>query len=874
MADGVGAASALALAERAHEAVQEDPHLAAATAEQALRQARAERSLDAEAAALHALGFAQYELGNSGAIRTLRAAVRVAQRGGHARRAAYARRTLAGSLAHAGRMRDALREIDAACAGSRGLDRARAEVVRLAVIGRTGTVPGSLAPAGRALRLLRRHGDAIWEARLLNNRGFLLAEAGDHSAATADLSRARQLYASLGATLAVSVIEVLLARSMLATGDIVSCLEHLDAVDPASLAPHARARLELSRAEALVGARLLEEASAALNRALAIWDAAAGDDAAAKGRLEAARLMLLAGDAESARVLAAGLVRSLAARGQPVYAARAAALRLAAEIGANELQPASVASGRRAAEKLEAGGWRLEGQRTRLLVARAALELGSTRVARRELARATALRRSTIADRVEYLHIEALALLAENDRAGGERSLRRGLRLLEDYRAAFGSSELRVAASSLGVELAARGLRLALEPRDPYRFLAWAERLRANALRLPVVRPPDDETLRGHQNDLRHVSAQLRLQEERGIPDRRLVARQVALERRIRARTHHARGTGDAPTALPTLRDAGAVLGPRALVEYVELDGSLRAVTLHSGGLALHELGEASSAYEQLDWLRFAMTRLSRLRRSDPHHSQVLARARAAAARLDELLVAPLLGTLGDAPLVLVPTGALHALPWATLPSMHGRAVTVAPSLTVWLDLAQRLPAPPRSKTALIAGPRLRHSRTEVRRLAEIHQDAIVLDGPAATASATLAAIDGARLAHIACHGHFRSDSPLFSALELQDGPVTALDLQHMGRPPDVLVLAACDLALSDRHPGDELLGLAAALLAMGTRTIIASVVSVPDTDARRLMLALHRKLAAGVDPASALADVTARDDPSRYSGFVCLGSG
>jgi CHAT domain-containing protein len=89
-----------------------------------------------------------------------------------------------------------------------------------------------------------------------------------------------------------------------------------------------------------------------------------------------------------------------------------------------------------------------------------------------------------------------------------------------------------------------------------------------------------------------------------------------------------------------------------------------------------------------------------------------------------------------------------------------------------------------------------------------------------------------------------------------------------------VLVLAAFDLALSDRHPGDELLGLAAALLAMGTRTIIASVVSVPDADARRLMLALHRKLTAGADPASALPDVTAHDDPSRYSGCVCLGSG
>ena len=381
------------------------------------------------------------------------------------------------------------------------------------------------------------------------------------------------------------------------------------------------------------------------------------------------------------------------------------------------------------------------------------------------------------------------------------------------------------------------------------------------------------EALRVHQNELRHVSAQIRIHEERGLPDRGLVARQVALEAQIRARARHVRGTGDAATPLPRAAEAAAVLGERALVEYVELDGALRALTLSSGQLALHELGDASRVHEQLEWLRFAMTRLSRLRPGSRHHSQVLERAHVAATRLDQLLFAPLLGAVGDAPLVLVPTGALHALPWATLPSLRGRPVTVAPSLSLWLDLAQRT-APTQSKTALIAGPRLRHSRAEVRELAALHRGAIVLDGPTATSSATLAAIEGAALAHLACHGRFRSDSPLFSALELHDGPVTALDLQQIGRPPDILVLAACDLALSDRHPGDELLGLAAALLATGTRTIVATVVSVPDADARPLMLAFHRRLAAGAEPAHALAHVTAHSDPSRYSGFVCLGNG
>jgi CHAT domain-containing protein len=105
---------------------------------------------------------------------------------------------------------------------------------------------------------------------------------------------------------------------------------------------------------------------------------------------------------------------------------------------------------------------------------------------------------------------------------------------------------------------------------------------------------------------------------------------------------------------------------------------------------------------------------------------------------------------------------------------------------------------------------------------------------------------------------------------------LTALDLQQLRRVPDTLILSSCDLALSERYPGDELLGFSAALLAMGTRTIVASVVPVPDSVSRRLMVSFHGLLAAGRSPAAALAEAQAslRSDWSAAAGFVCLGSG
>ena len=104
----------------------------------------------------------------------------------------------------------------------------------------------------------------------------------------------------------------------------------------------------------------------------------------------------------------------------------------------------------------------------------------------------------------------------------------------------------------------------------------------------------------------------------------------------------------------------------------------------------------------------------------------------------------------------------------------------------------------------------------------------------------------------------------------------TPMSCRSCAWAPELIVLSACDLAISSTHPGDQLLGFAAALLDMGTRTIIASVMPVPDAPAKRLMSDLHRQLIAGVSPAVALAHAQAAlpAHESALNGFVCLGSG
>jgi hypothetical protein len=104
--------------------------------------------------------------------------------------------------------------------------------------------------------------------------------------------------------------------------------------------------------------------------------------------------------------------------------------------------------------------------------------------------------------------------------------------------------------------------------------------------------------------------------------------------------------------------------------------------------------------------------------------------------------------------------------------------------------------------------------------------------------------------AHIAAHGVFRADSPLFCSLRLDDGPMTVHDVGRLRRAPYRLILPSCESALLAPAGADELLGLASALLPLGTAGLVASVAQVSDRAAAPLMLALHRRLrAAGPGP-------------------------
>jgi CHAT domain-containing protein len=136
-------------------------------------------------------------------------------------------------------------------------------------------------------------------------------------------------------------------------------------------------------------------------------------------------------------------------------------------------------------------------------------------------------------------------------------------------------------------------------------------------------------------------------------------------------------------------------------------------------------------------------------------------------------------------------------------------------------------------------------------------------------------------LAHVAAHFTPRVGNPLFSSFELHDGSLYVHDLLHLEKTPPILVLAACRSA-TGVSIGDDLLGIAPSLLALGTTTVIGATTLVPDDDETlHIMGDLHDRLRAGVRPAVALAGAcaasSAADDARRLltlAAYTCFGWG
>ncbi|MGW0816638.1 CHAT domain-containing protein, partial [Streptomyces viridiviolaceus] len=690
--------------------------------------ARAEEVLDADPPPLHAsvahqvIGIWQRDFGDMRrALAHLRRARGLAARADSAEREADVLATLGVALVHSGRTRDGLAAFEQGVARGTGHTRARVLYRRAYVWWVLGRHGEALEDVRRAVPVLRQADDVIWTARALTLRATVHLALGAVERAEADFGAAEALWDTTGQE--HDKADAVESRGLAAfrSGDVPAALRLLDEAEEryAKLGTPTF-MLTIRRCEVLMAAGLAPEALAEADAAIVALDGIGGQSTRkAELLLVAARAARLAGDAQTAIARAAVAVRLFAAQRRTWYETHARLVLIEARVAAGRGSGRLVADAAAVAERLAAFGAPAAPEAS-LLAGRIALGLGWTADAERHLAVAARSRHGG-PPLARLTGWAAQALRARARAAGSTRGVleacRRGLDVLDDHRMTLGASELRARATEQGAELAALAQRASLVSGGPRRLLVWSERWRATVLSAPPTRPPADPVLLSAMTAFREIAA--RAEEARtdgGRPVPALEREQRRLEREIRSRTLHMRG--EAPGDGNRF-DVGRLLERLGddirLVELAVLDGRVHVLLCGQGRVRRFEAGLLAEAEREAEHVQAGLRRLAH-----PGAEARLPMVEAAGARLQELLLGPAAAQLGSGPVVVVPPGRLHRVPWALLPALRERVLSVSPSASSWLRARETAP-PPGGRHVLVRGPGLASGGAEVPELAGLY---------------------------------------------------------------------------------------------------------------------------------------------------------
>ncbi|TGN66249.1 CHAT domain-containing protein [Nocardioides eburneiflavus] len=821
------------------------------------------------------VGILLRDLGDTDAgLRELRAALRLARRSGDTSRSADAMATLGLSLCVAGHMGQGLRHLGEAASALEGVPLGRVLYRRAYVLGHLlARFEESAADLARARRIFAVSGDEVWEARVLNLQGLVDVRLGEAESAASAFAASRALSARIGDEAGVAFTEHNIGWLAFLRGDLPRALEQYAAAAARFDAMGVtNVDLVLDRATAYLSGGLAQDALALVESALVARPLQAREHADLL--VAVAEVALAAGDWSRARAAADTGSALMRAQSRDVHRLDAELL----SVTAGDRAGGSPVALLRRADKV-VGGMR----DARAPQLPHALLLGAALAARVRSARAADLAVQWLGEAASFRQaptsaLRALGWLAQararelaGDSGGVLRACERGLRALDEHRATLGSQELRAVSSGHGAVLAELGTRTAVASDDARQLLRWAERWRATALATPATTTggAHDAQTRDDLAALRAQRRRLDLARAEGIPTAALEARANRLEQRVRQRVLQARGSGEIASALDVRELLDALReDDTVLVELTEVDGVLHALTAGRGRVRHRVVGEAAAAATAVDFALFTLRQAARGRR---------AQLDVAGARLERSLLGAALDGVEESRIVVSGTAALQGVPWGLLPSLVHRPVTSTPSARLWLRARGAVPADD-DRRVMLVGPGLGSGGAEVPAVAAEDPGAVVLDGDAATVAAALAALDGASLAHVAAHGHFREDSPLFSSLTLADGPLLVHDLQRLERPPHRVVLSACESGVMQPVGDQELLGLAAALLSMGTAGVVSSLAEVDDAATVDVMVALHARLrqGGGLGDAMLAAREVAAGDPvlaATAASFTVLGT-
>ena len=760
------------------------------------------------------------------------------------------------------------------------------EMNRALVLRNLGRFDESLQANTNAIALLTDLGQTAEVGHAQQTMAFTYYVQGRYNEALSLLHEARDRFQADGRDADLLVTELYLSQCLLTLRRFADVIATCD--DLCQRAANLGQRFEegyalLNKALALAGLAQHNQALDVLTAARAVFTADTNQVWAAQAELEGARLLLVAGRVADALTQAQRCADLFAEHALPVH--QASALLVVGQAYLHAQQPAAST-----------------------LVLQTVVKIGIDKQLPTLLYQAYAL-----LGQVAEAEGELETALAQIDQALAQLEQLRG-RLMLEYRADFLEDKASVYAAAV---------RLALAQDHQAQALAYAERARSQALRDLLAQRLDLRIQPRSADDQPLVDALGALQQERDL---------------LYRRTHYAQGFGAASTPTNTVAEEPATMtalegeitrlwhqllirnadyardalpwqsSPRAATLLAEVQAALPPGTLllsyfvGQAGLQLFLVTQHSLTVQELPVQPAAIQRLVDLLRlnlkmvaaSPPgRQPQLLANAQQILHQLYRQLLAPVAPALADAAgLIIVPHGVLHYVPFQALVTTPATADCAAHYLLddheiSYLPGATFLRAEPVTNTGgdLIAfghsyGGRLPHTAAEAQAIAALAGGQAFVETAATKAVLrTLAA--NARILHLATHGDFRADNPLFSGLALADGWLSTLDIFGLRTNAALVTLSACQTGRNVVGGGDELLGLMRAFLAAGAASLVLTMWAVHDESTALLMTHFYQALLGGATKSAALrtAQLALRDQsayahPYFWAPFLLVGDG
>jgi CHAT domain-containing protein len=547
-----------------------------------------------------------------------------------------------------------------------------------------------------------------------------------------------------------------------------------------------------------------------------------------------------------------------------------------------------------------------------LLLARIALRLSDTRLAKQHCETALTdlqnLDSPTLLYQAEFLMGEVERITGNEDAA--YESYCRARAAVERLRSSLRGEELKIAFFENKLEVYESLVDICLRRQNSFEeAFAYIEQAKSRTLmdllnqpvHVPTAADPGQSDL---VRSIRNLREELNwyynlIEREQLRPEERSQERVQQLEQQARSRESDLmRAVKEATVAeaneaglqIPTtmsLEEIRSVLpADTAVVEFFCTGDRSIVCVLTRDKLHICPVTVQSRIQKLLQFLQFQMSKF----RLDPRYVATFSKAllESTEAHLQSLyqeLIAPIRHLLDARHLVFVQHGLLHYVPFQALHDgdsylIDRYSISYAPSASVYAHCQTK--SVNANGDALILGvpdARTPAIRVEVETLARILPHSKLFVGDDATEQVLRTHGSRSKTVHIATHGYFRQDNPMFSSIRLGTSHLSLFDMAHLQLPVDLVVLSGCATGLNVITPGDELMGLVRGLLQAGAQSLVLSLWDVHDDSTKEFMVEFYSRLQQGHSKAEAMqtAAISLRErrpHPYYWAPFLLIGKG